>query len=183
MLYLPSFSYWPYALSDLWWTIQWSTRVAITKHSVLWCLSEWLTHSFPLLWPHTCLLLCQEAGYVCSTRQVTFDGILLVHPGTVITEFPGTQTGVFFEPILTCPTSPSFALKFCWSFLDRSSVFGVLVCFICWHITPDVVPNVWFFHMSEWWKIHKWENNEELPPSGHLNESNPVVLYSWMNML
>ena len=65
----------------------------------------------------------------CSTRQVTLDGNLLVHPSTVKTELLGTQTGFSFKPIVTCPMALSFPLTFHWSFfLDRSSVFGDLVC-------------------------------------------------------
>ena len=77
-----------------------------------------------------------------------FDGILLVYSRAVITEFLGTQSGFFFEPIVTCPMSPFLSAKFLLVFLDRSSVFGILACLICQDITSDVVPNVCFFCKS-----------------------------------
>ena len=51
--------------------------------------------------------------------QVIFYGILLVHPKTVITELPETQTGFFFEPIMTCPMAPFFPLQFCCPFFRQ----------------------------------------------------------------
>ena len=54
--------------------------------------------------------------WACSTRQVIFSETLLVHSSTVMAKLPGTQTGFCFEPIVTCPMTPSFLLKFKWSF-------------------------------------------------------------------
>ena len=133
----------------------------------------------------THLLITMPGGrlwcWACSIRQVSFDGILLVCPSTVMAELPGTQTGFCFEPITTCPMAPFFLLKYKWSFLDRSPVFGDLLALIFWDMTSDVAPNVLFFCMLEWWKTHNWENNKGLTPSGHINESNPVVPYFCMN--
>ena len=57
--------------------------------------------------------------WACSTGQVISDGILLVHPGTVMAKLPGTQTGFCFESVVTCPMAPSFPLKFHQSFFRQ----------------------------------------------------------------
>ena len=134
----------------------------------------------------TQLLITMPGGrlwcWACSTRQVILGEILLVCPCTVIAELPGKQTGFCFEPIVTCPMVPFFLLKFNWSFfLDRSSVFGDWLALMFWDMTSNVALNVLFFHMLEWWKMHNWENNKGLTPSGQINESNPVVPYFCIN--
>ena len=53
---------------------------------------------------------------------VILDGNLLACPSTVTAELLGTQTGFFFEPIMTCPMAPVFSLNFCWS------VFRQVIC-------------------------------------------------------
>ena len=186
ILYSP---YWPYVLLDntLWWTTQWPTRVAISKYPniLLYSVYQNNWHTPCLCCDHTSVYFYvkrQVMMFSLSTRHMFFDGILFVCPSTVITEFLGTQTGFFLG------SNPLYEyIFFCWNFvgliLDRSSVFGVLVCLICWDMTSDVVPNVWFFCTCKWWKIHNWENSRGWTPSWHLNKSNPYVSYSLMNML
>ena len=74
-----------------------------------------MTGTLPAFVVATHLFMTMARGslwcWACSTWQVILDGILLVCPSTVMTEFPGMQTGFCFEPIVTCPMAPSFPLK------------------------------------------------------------------------
>ena len=57
--------------------------------------------------------------FACSTRHVTLDGNLLVHPSIVIVEFPGMQIGCCLVPIVTWPIIPSFLIKDGWTFFSQ----------------------------------------------------------------
>ena len=57
-------------------------------------------------------LLCST----CSSRHVTLDGNLLMHPSIVIVELLGMQIGCCSVPIVTWPINPSFLIKDGWTF-------------------------------------------------------------------
>ena len=88
----------------------------------------------------------------------------MVCPGTVITEFPGMQIGLFYRSY--CDLSNDL-------FLNRSSGFGDDICSVCWDTGLDDTPNPLLLSVFEWWNTHNWENNKGLTPSGHIKESNP----------
>ena len=102
----------------------------------------------------THLFTVMSSGWLwCSacSRHVTFDGILSVCPGTVMTEFLGNQTGFLFEPAVTSRYVQFYYQNFVDLFLDRSSVFGGFTCSSCWDTvwvdTPNPLPSL----ASEWW--------------------------------
>ena len=86
----------------------------------------------------------------CSTRHVTFNGILFLHPGTVMTEYPGMQKGFFFYATVTFPIQLIGLPKFCWSFLDRSSIFGGSIYSDLWDTVLKDTPNTLPSHAYDW---------------------------------
>ena len=119
----------------------------------------------------------------CSTRHTALGCILVVCPGTVMTEFPGMHIGFFLEPIATCPVCPVTSSKFCQSFFIRSSGLGDSICSGCWDTCWDDTPNTLLLFVCEWWYTHSWENSKGLTPSRHTKESNPDVPHFSTNAL
>ena len=113
------------------------------------------------------LLITMPGGrlwcWACSTRQVNFDGILLVCPRHSKSWIARNMYRTLFRANCDLSNGSILPLKI-WSvfFLDRSSVFGDLLISMFWDMTSEVAPNVLVFCTLEWWKKHNWENNKRI---------------------